>query len=437
MRIWGRKAFSYDGDGNLIKQVNQDGSKTIYIDGFYEADRSSGGTLTNTRVYYPAGGAMRINGTLYYALRDNQGSAAAVASATRVAEVGYVRLTLTRPIDSSGNIVGQERYYPFGGTRVTSGSMNTDRLYTGQRSLAALGLMDYHARFYEPTLGVFIQPDTMMPSAANPQSFNRYSYVLNDPINLNDPSGYKPCWATHRYSCDLSKWGRAQADAAVASYSNYSLQDQQAVVNFFNNHNVPVSPISTTGRENFCANNPVACSGSTSGSVTTTGGNSVSSISGLNGDNWWQDPNAVQSSAGWFRSPDYWAGQLSFPIPNQFTGTVVGVNISVTTARGHWYIGVGPSVGKTAILPIAVNVSGGWLLQSSSPSDSQMHNFLTSWTVNVSAGAVVGLGGTWGNPGHFSLNDFAGEGGLYSPQIGGSATYTIVDIGATTTKWLP
>jgi RHS repeat-associated protein len=166
--------FVYDGDGNLIKQINQDGSKTIYIDGFYEEDRSSGGSLTNTRVYYPAGGAMRVNGVLYYDLRDNLGSAAAV-------------------MDSIGNIVGQERYYPFGGTRVTAGSVNTDRLYTGQRSLAALGLMDYHARFFEPTLGVFIQPDSMVPGASNPQSFNRYSYANNNPVLYNDPTGHVSC----------------------------------------------------------------------------------------------------------------------------------------------------------------------------------------------------------------------------------------------------
>jgi RHS repeat-associated protein len=273
--------FVYDGDGNLIKQINQDGSKTIYIDGFYEEDRSSGGSLTNTRVYYPAGGAMRVNGVLYYDLRDNLGSAAAVASATRVAEVGDVRLTLTRPIDSSGNIVGQERYYPFGATRVTTGSVNTDRLYTGQRSLAALGLMDYHARFYEPTLGVFIQPDTMMPSAANPQSLNRYSYVLNDPINLNDPSGYKPCWATKKYTCNnLTK------KLANQQYSLYSSADQPAVAAFFASQGINVGTNSgggvssgTSATDTYCSQNAWDCNGAFLG----TGGGFVTPQTSGNG----------------------------------------------------------------------------------------------------------------------------------------------------------
>jgi YD repeat-containing protein len=119
--------FVYDEDGNLVKQINPDNSKTIYIDGIYEEDRNSGGTITNTRVYYPAGGAMRMNGVLSFVLRDNLGSADVT-------------------VNASGTAVGQERYYPFGAVRPISGSMGTDRLYTGQKNIASLGLMDYQAR---------------------------------------------------------------------------------------------------------------------------------------------------------------------------------------------------------------------------------------------------------------------------------------------------
>ena len=65
----------------------------------------------------------------------------------------------------------------------------TDLSYTGQRDLG-MGLMDYKARFYSPTLGRFTQPDTLIPSADNPQAWNRFSYVMNSPILYNDPSGH-------------------------------------------------------------------------------------------------------------------------------------------------------------------------------------------------------------------------------------------------------
>jgi len=66
---------------------------------------------------------------------------------------------------------------------------STDFTYTGQRDLPGTGLMDYKARFYSPALKRFIQPDSLILGTRS-QSKNRYSYVGNNPINANDPSGH-------------------------------------------------------------------------------------------------------------------------------------------------------------------------------------------------------------------------------------------------------
>jgi RHS repeat-associated protein len=91
-------------------------------------------------------------------------------------------------IDANGTLTSQQRYLPFGEVRAdvsSSSAPATDYGYTGQRNLdAALGLMDYKARFYSPYLMRFTQPDTF------PQGLNRYSYVNNSPINFNDPTGH-------------------------------------------------------------------------------------------------------------------------------------------------------------------------------------------------------------------------------------------------------
>jgi len=97
--------------------------------------------------------------------------------------------------DENGDVevLEQQRYLPFGGPRELpnySTIQLTDYTYTGQRDLPGTGLMDYDARFYSPTLGKFIQPDTIIPDLANSQSWNRYAYVANNPIMRNDPTGH-------------------------------------------------------------------------------------------------------------------------------------------------------------------------------------------------------------------------------------------------------
>jgi RHS repeat-associated protein len=82
---------------------------------------------------------------------------------------------------ASGAVTYASAYDPCG--TVTS----TDRTYTGQRDVTGTGLMDYNFRMYSPTLGRFTQPDSIIPGMANSQSWNRFSYVLNNPINANDP----------------------------------------------------------------------------------------------------------------------------------------------------------------------------------------------------------------------------------------------------------
>ena len=66
-------------------------------------------------------------------------------------------------------------YFPYGGTRYTSGTINTDEKFTGQR-LDQDGLYYYGARYYDATIGRFISADSIVPDPANPQSLNRYSY---------------------------------------------------------------------------------------------------------------------------------------------------------------------------------------------------------------------------------------------------------------------
>jgi RHS repeat-associated protein len=57
------------------------------------------------------------------------------------------------------------------------------------RSLSDIGLMDYNAWFYDPLLGRFTSPDSIVQDMENIADFNKYSYVRNSPIIYSDPSG--------------------------------------------------------------------------------------------------------------------------------------------------------------------------------------------------------------------------------------------------------
>ena len=77
----------------------------------------------------------------------------------------------------------------------SSGTLPTQRTFTGQYSHdARLGsLMYFNARYMSPALGRFVSADTIVPGAGNPQAFNRYAFVFNNPLKYVDPSGNVPC----------------------------------------------------------------------------------------------------------------------------------------------------------------------------------------------------------------------------------------------------
>jgi RHS repeat-associated protein len=131
----------------------------------------SGGVV---KKYYSAGGkrvALRSGGTLYWLLSDHLGSTAVTLSGTTEA--------------------GEVRYRAFGATRFTSGTTPTSVRFTGQREEAALGLYFYNARWYDPALGHFLSPDTVVPDPGNALDYHRYAYVRFNPLKYEDGSG--PC----------------------------------------------------------------------------------------------------------------------------------------------------------------------------------------------------------------------------------------------------
>jgi len=113
------------------------------------------------------------SGTTHYYLTDHLGTVRAI-------------------LDENGTVLSTHDYEPFGTELEPFSSDLTDNKYkyTGQERDARTGMDYMHFRYYASTMGRFMKPDNMITNAANPQSWNLYSYVNGNPVNFNDPSGH-------------------------------------------------------------------------------------------------------------------------------------------------------------------------------------------------------------------------------------------------------
>jgi RHS repeat-associated protein len=162
-------SYSYDGDGRRVKKTN-------------------GGSLETTVFVYNAAGQLvaeytsssqQTNGGTSYLTVDSLGS-------TRIIT------------DADGGVKARHDYLPFGEELFAGRSQiaeykvdNVRQKFTGQERDYESGLDFFQARYYSSTQGRFMSIDPLAASAVpeNPQTWNRYAYVLNNPLRLVDPTG--------------------------------------------------------------------------------------------------------------------------------------------------------------------------------------------------------------------------------------------------------
>jgi RHS repeat-associated protein len=92
--------------------------------------------------------------------------------------------------DRHGDIIERYRYDAFGGIFTGITSPYNHHGYTGMLYDGKTGFVDMNARWYEPNIGRFMSEDTYPGEWMNPQSQNRYAYVMNNPVNMWDPTGH-------------------------------------------------------------------------------------------------------------------------------------------------------------------------------------------------------------------------------------------------------
>jgi RHS repeat-associated protein len=86
-----------------------------------------------------------------------------------------------------GQVIGYQGNYPFGESWYSNNG--NEFVFTSYQRDSESGLDYAMARYYDSTAARFCSADPLGGQLDDPQTWNRYSYSRNDPINLVDPSG--------------------------------------------------------------------------------------------------------------------------------------------------------------------------------------------------------------------------------------------------------
>jgi RHS repeat-associated protein len=247
-KVGSSAVYCYDANGNMSKRAgsnitwysynlpNRVDNGSNYSQFYYGADRArykqvaytaAGGSLpagTETTIYIgglfekvskPSG----VTEYKHYILTGKEAVAVRTLRSNSIDDTRYLHKDHLGSVDvitnEAGGVVQRLSYDAFGKRRNAtswSGALNagdwtaiaaiTHRGYTFHEELDNVDLVHMNGRVYDPNIGRCISADPFIQAPLMSQSLNRYSYVMNNPLSLVDPSGYS--WV----SKNLRKFGR-------------------------------------------------------------------------------------------------------------------------------------------------------------------------------------------------------------------------------------
>ncbi|MDR6544287.1 RHS repeat-associated protein [Chryseobacterium rhizosphaerae] len=179
--------FSTDGEGKFTKYYSEDGSYEIVKDNTTGKEKHIlyiGGTPYESNIVFLKD-FTESSGSYKFLHKDYIGSILAIS-------------------DEAGNKLEQRHFDAWGNfthLQMGSGAIITDkniidntsllvdRGYTSHEHFAEVGIIHMNGRLYDPLLRRFLNADENIQDSYNTQNYNKYGYVLNNPLMFNDPSG--------------------------------------------------------------------------------------------------------------------------------------------------------------------------------------------------------------------------------------------------------
>jgi RHS repeat-associated protein len=172
--------YYYDADGVRMEKLSGS-TGTMYWagpGGEYLTETDLSGNINEEYIFFNGARIARVDrpsGTVHYYFSNHLGSHAVVTSAAGACEQDI-------------------EYYPYGGV-VADHCPNVAQHYkfTGKERDTESGLDNFGARYYGSSMERMMSPDPVGGSLANPQTLNKYAYVMNNPLRYSDPTGLYGC----------------------------------------------------------------------------------------------------------------------------------------------------------------------------------------------------------------------------------------------------
>ena len=186
--------LEYGADGQRVKAVFKYHGHLVrtryYISANYEKEVEAGGVTTHYNYVYGVNGlaaiCVRRNNadSMYYVHPDRLGSYTHITNSGK-------QVVRALHFDPWGNVKTDADWTVFaeGEPGHLAETFRFDRGFTGHEHYAGLKVINMNGRLYDPVIARFFSPDNFVQAPEFTQSYNRYSYCLNNPLQYTDPSG--------------------------------------------------------------------------------------------------------------------------------------------------------------------------------------------------------------------------------------------------------
>jgi RHS repeat-associated protein len=188
----GTTSFTYDYTGRRLIKRTADGPATYYVSPYYEVTTFPDGSSQHTKSIVGKNGLIATITTVDSG-KGNPPAAPFVG--VPVAGTFYFHKnqinSTTVQTDDQGNASTTVEYCPFGEINSISGPDTFRQKFAGREMDSETGLYYLRARYYDPVIGRFITADDQPGGPLHRHdAFNRYAYVLNNPVTCVDPMGH-------------------------------------------------------------------------------------------------------------------------------------------------------------------------------------------------------------------------------------------------------